>query len=140
MADQTATATEQAAQHEMPAHGAICWTELATKDVEAAKKFYSELLGWTLIESPAAGVAYTEFKVGGRPIGGMFQMTAEFGDAPSHWTSYVAVDDVEACAKRVEELGGKICVPPTDIPNTGRFCVINDPTGATISLIKLSSA
>lgn len=132
MAEQ-ATATTQ----EMPAHGTICWTELTTKDVETAKKFYSELLGWTMNRSAVAGVDYTEFQAGGRPIGGMFQMTAEFGDAPSHWMSYVAVEDVDAAARRVEELGGKVCVPPTDIPNTGRFCVINDPTGATISLITL---
>jgi len=31
-------------------------------------------------------------------------------------------------------------VPATDIPNVGRFCVINDPTGATISLITLKGA
>lgn len=138
---------EQAKAYEMPAHGAICWTELQTKDVEAAKKFYSELLGWTLTKSAATqvdnsecsggGVEYTEFKVGDRPIGGMFQMTPEMGDMPSHWGSYVAVTDVDESAKRVEELGGKICVPPMDIPNVGRFCVINDPTGATISLITL---
>ncbi len=129
---------EATTTHEWHApHGSICWTELTTKDVETAKKFYSELLGWTMTKSAAAGVDYTEFQAGGRPIGGMFQMTDEFGDAPSHWMSYVAVDDVDAAAQRVAELGGNICVPPTDIPNTGRFCVINDPTGATISLITL---
>ncbi|MCA1626496.1 MAG: VOC family protein [Acidobacteria bacterium] len=128
---------EQATAYEMPAHGTICWNELTTKNVEAAKKFYTELFGWTLTKSEAAGVDYTEFQVGGRPFGGMFQMTPEFGDATSHWMAYVAVDDVDAAARRVEELGGKICVPPTDIPNVGRFCVITDPTGATISLITL---
>ena len=131
---------EQATAHEMPAPGTICWNELASKDVEAAKKFYTELLGWKLTESNAAGMAYTEIHAGGRPIGGMYQMTAEFGDAPSHWMAYIAVDNVDAMAKRVEELGGKVCVPPTDIPNVGRFTVITDPTGATISLIKLGGA
>jgi predicted enzyme related to lactoylglutathione lyase len=67
-------------------------------------------------------------------------MGPEFGGAPSHWMAYVAVDDVDAKARRVEELGGKVCVPPTDIPNTGRFCVITDPTGATLSLIALTGA
>ncbi|MBD0325051.1 MAG: VOC family protein [Pyrinomonadaceae bacterium] len=130
-------AEQATATYERPAHGTICWTELSTKDIEAAKKFYSELLGWTLKTSEAGGADYTEFSAGGRPLGGMMQMCAEFGDAPSHWLSYVAVTDVDATAQRVEELGGKICVPPTDIPKVGRFCVINDPTGATISLITL---
>jgi predicted enzyme related to lactoylglutathione lyase len=129
---------EQAKAYEMPAPGSICWTELATKDAETAKKFYAELLGWEMTKSTAAGMDYTEFQIAGRSIGGIFQMTAECGgDAPSHWTSYVAVADVDAAAARVEELGGKISMPPTDIPNVGRFCVINDPTGASIALITL---
>jgi len=52
----------------------------------------------------------------------------------------VAVEDVDETVKRVEALGGKVCVPPTDIPNTGRFAVINDPSGATLSILKLSGA
>ena len=101
----------------------------------------TELLGWKLKGSDAApGMVYNEIMVEGRPCGGMYQMGAEFGNAPSHWMPYVSVDDVDAKAKQVAELGGKVCVPPTDIPNVGRFCVINDPTGATISLIKLTGA
>jgi predicted enzyme related to lactoylglutathione lyase len=127
-------------EHEMPAHGTFCWNELASKDAEAAKKFFAELLGWKFKESNAAGMVYNEIMVGEKPIGGLYQMGAEYGDMPSHWTGYVAVDDVDALAKRVVELGGKVCVPPTDIPNTGRFCVVNDPSGGTISLITLTGA
>lgn len=133
-------AEQATAKQEKPAHGSICWAELGSQDAETAKKFYSELLGWQMETSEAAGMNYTEFNNGGNSIGGIYQMTAECGggaDAPSHWTSYVAVDDVDAVAQRVEELGGTIRVPLMDIPNVGRFCVINDPTGATISLITL---
>ena len=124
-------------EQEMPAHGAFCWNELGSTDAEAAKKFYTELFGWKLKESQAAGMAYSEIVVGGREVGGIYQMMPEQGNMPSHWMPYVAVDDIDASARRVGELGGKVCVPPTDIPNVGRFCVINDPTGTTISLIKL---
>ncbi|HEX8921520.1 MAG TPA: VOC family protein [Pyrinomonadaceae bacterium] len=134
MAEQTATA------HTMPANGAFCWNELSTTDLAAAKKFYQELLGWEIKESQGAGMTYDEIVVGGQHVGGMYQATAESGNAPSHWIAYVAVDDVDARAKQAAELGGKVCVPPTDIPNVGRFCVINDPTGAAISLIKLGGA
>ena len=127
-------------EHAMPTHGTFCWNELASTDAEAAKKFYTELLGWTLKESNAVGMVYNEVVVGRQHIGGMYQMGPEYGGAPSHWIAYVAVEDVEASAKRVEELGGKVCVPPTDIPNTGRFCVITDPAGATLSLITLTGA
>jgi uncharacterized protein len=137
MSEQTATAHDET--HAMPADGTFCWNELATTNLEEAKKFYTQLLGWTLKESKAAGMVYNEIVAAGREAGGMYQMGAECGggDGRSQWITYVAVDDVDAKAKRVEELGGKVTVPPMDIPNVGRFCVISDPTGATISLIKL---
>ena len=126
------------AEHTLPTNGAFCWNELGTTNLEAAKKFYTELLDWKLKDSKFAGMVYNEIVAGGREVGGMFQMTAEFGDTPSHWMAYVAVDDVDDKAKQVVDLGGKVCVPPTDIPNVGRFCIITDPTGATLSLNKLS--
>ena len=134
MAEQTAQA------HAMPATGTFCWYELATTNLEAAKKFYTELFGWKLKESQAAGMVYNEIVAAGQEVGGMYQMGPETGHGPSHWMAYVAVEDVDAKAKQVEELGGKVSVPPTDIPNVGRFCVINDPSGAAISLIKLQGA
>ena len=139
MSEQTATATADETQgHETFPHGMICWTELASKDLEASKKFYGELLGWKLEGSESAGMNYTEIVVGDKHVGGMFQITEECGpDMTSQWRSYVAVDDVDAAAGRVEELGGKVVMQPMDIPNVGRFCVISDPSGATISLIKL---
>ncbi|MBV9210119.1 MAG: VOC family protein [Acidobacteria bacterium] len=135
MSEQTATECDQAKQYEPPKPGTFCWAELGSQDLEAAKKFYSELLGWKMVESKAAGMNYTEIVAGEEHIGGMFQITPEMGgNMPSQWVSYVAVEDVDDAARRVEELGGKISVPPTDIANVGRFCVINDTTGATISL------
>jgi hypothetical protein len=130
------------AEHTIPAAGTFVWNELSSTDVEAAKKFYSELLGWRYKGGDVEGFAYTEFIPAGeeKPVGGMFQMGEEFGGAASHWMSYVSVEDVDASARRAEELGGKVCVPPTDIPNVGRFCVINDPSGATLSLVTLSGA
>lgn len=123
----------------MPANGAFCWNELGTNNLAAAKNFYSELLGWKLKESSSAGMVYNEIHVDGREngVGGMYQMGEECGNMPSNWMSYVAVDDVDAKAKQVEELGGKVQMQPTDIPTVGRFCVITDPTGATLSLITL---
>jgi predicted enzyme related to lactoylglutathione lyase len=141
MSEQTATATAETTQGQNPyPHGSICWTELATQDAEAAKKFYSELLGWKLETSQAAGMNYTEIVVGDKHVGGIYQLDPECeqqANAPSRWMSYVAVDDVDAAAGRVEELGGRVVMQPMDIPNVGRFCIISDPTGATISLIKL---
>lgn len=124
-------------EQRMPVSGSFCWNELATTDSGAAIKFYKELLGWQIEESTAAGMQYNEIVVGGEHVGGIYRMGPEQQGAPSHWMAYVSVDDVDEKARQVWELGGKVCVPPTDIPNVGRFCVINDPTGAAISLITL---
>ena len=47
----------------------------------------------------------------------------------------VTVDDVDTTAGQVETLGGKLLHPPTDIPSVGRFCVLQDPQGATLCAI-----
>ena len=124
----------------MPKHGEVCWTEIASTNLEACKPFYSELFGWNLKKNDSvAEMEYIEFGTaeGKCTAGGMYQMGKEYGDAPSHWMSYVAVDNVDESAEKVKQLGGNVCVPPTDIPNVGRFCVVNDPTGATFSMITL---
>lgn len=138
MSEQTAAATAM-----MPKHGEFCWNDLATTNVESCKQFYGELFGWKFKENNATGMAYTEMSVDGQTyFGGMWQTDQCGAEAasempPPHWMTYIAVDDVDETAAKVVELGGSVCVPPTDIPNTGRFAVINDPTGATISILTL---
>ncbi len=115
--------------------GAFSWNELTTTDIDGAKAFYSELLGWTMEDMPAEGMTYTMLKVGEQEVAGMMATPPEAAGMPSMWGSYVTVDDVDVQAGKVEKLGGKVLVPPRDIPNVGRFCVIQDPQGATLSLI-----
>ncbi len=135
MSEQAIAATEQMA---MPKHGEFCWNNLATNNTEESKSFYAELFGWKFKESNDAGMQYSEISIDGqKQFGGIWQLTEEMGEIKPHWMSWVAVDDVDAMTEKVKELGGNVCVPPTDIPNTGRFVVINDPTGATLSLITL---
>ena len=68
----------------------------------------------------------------------MATLTPEHGDAPPNWLPYVAVDDCDACAAKVSELGGHTLVPPTDVPNVGRFSVFADPAGACLAFIHLT--
>ena len=111
-------------------HGAFSWCELVTKDVNAAKTFYTKLFGWTTEDLAIQGTAYTIIKAGGKEIGGII---AEPG--PMAWGAYVTVDDVDATAKSAEKLGAKLLTPPTDIPEVGRYCIIQDPQGAVIGAI-----
>jgi predicted enzyme related to lactoylglutathione lyase len=81
------------------------------------------------------GMTYTLVKVGGTDVGGIMATPPEAQGMPPMWGVYVTVDNVDATAKTAEKLGVKILVPPTDIPDVGRFCVIQDPQGAVISAI-----
>ncbi|BBI99907.1 hypothetical protein FGKAn22_16000 [Ferrigenium kumadai] len=116
-------------------HGAFSWSELMTMDVEAAKAFYTKLFGWVMEDMKMPGMTYTVIKVGGNGIGGIMAIPKDAKGMPPAWGTYVTVDDVDATAKTAEQLGAKLCVPPTDIPDVGRFCVIQDPQGATINAI-----
>lgn len=128
------------AEFTIPKHGTICWRELTTSDLGKAKEFYKELVGWELENSKIAELMeYPEIHVDGKAIGGMMQMGKEFGDTPSHWMTYVAVEDCDATAEKIKENGGGVCVPPFDAPKVGRISVVNDPAGATFSIIQFVS-
>lgn len=116
-------------------HGAFSWNELMTTDVDAAKAFYAKLFGWGIEDMPMPGMTYAVIKVGSKGIGGIMPISKEAQGMPPMWGGYVTVDDVDLTAKKAAQLGAKLLVPPSDIPNVGRFCVIQDPQGAVISAI-----
>jgi predicted enzyme related to lactoylglutathione lyase len=117
-------------------HGAFSWNELMTTDVDAATKFYAEIFGWESEDYPMEGMTYRVLKVNGEAAGGIMRIPEEAQGMPPMWTVYVTVDDCDATANKIEELGGKILRPPTDIPKIGRFCVLQDPTGGVLCAIK----
>jgi predicted enzyme related to lactoylglutathione lyase len=116
-------------------HGAISWSELLTSDMNAAKSFYGQLFGWAYEDAPMDDKTYTLVKVNGEEVAGIMTTPPEAGQMPPAWGVYVTVDDVDAAAKKAVALGGKVYLPPKDIPEVGRFCVIGDPQGAVISMI-----
>jgi uncharacterized protein len=118
-------------------HGRFVWYELATTDIASAKAFYTDVLGWGTQDVPASAPAYTLFTAGGAAVSGLMELSeaTASGLRPS-WLGYVGVNDVNAAANRIEELGGAVHVPPTEIPNVSRFSVAVDPQMATIALLK----
>ncbi|NVK21847.1 MAG: VOC family protein [Kangiellaceae bacterium] len=118
-------------------HGAFSWAELMTTDTVGAKQFYGQLFGWTFEDMPMEdGEMYNVVMLGEEKVAGIMAMPAQAEGVPPHWGNYITVTDVDAIASKVTELGGTICVPPTDIPNVGRFTMFQDPQGATISAIQ----
>ena len=127
-----------------PKHGSFVWTEIASNDADKCQAFYEAVFEWRFKGGDATpGMDYREFSTGAdRPAGGLYQINPEwFGGnpPPPHFMIYVAVDDVDENAKLATELGGTIIRGPMDIPNVGRMCIIQDPTGAMIATFRMKN-
>lgn len=119
-------------------HGRFVWYELMTTDAEAAAAFYSKVVDWGTLDASLPGMTYGLFTVGEASVSGLMALpeAARKAGAKPRWTGYVGVDDVDATAERVRQLGGAVQVPPTDIPGISRFSVVADPQMATLALVK----
>ena len=122
--------------------GALCWTELTTSDTKAAEAFYTGLFGWTPKHSPAGSpMEYTEFSVAGTPsIGMMPKPPGMPAHIPSYWMPYFQVANCDSSTAKAKELGGKQMIGPNDIPNVGRFAILQDPQGAMFAVFKFAGA
>ncbi len=128
--------TEDPSEAEGP--GAWSWNELWTSDHQDAVQFYEDVFGYTHDQMQMPDGTYFILKQGEQPRGGVMQSPS--AEVPPNWLPYVHVANVDETAARAEGLGGKISWPPTDIPNVGRFAVINDPTGAAIATMQPAQA
>lgn len=118
--------------------GSFVWNELNTRDVPAAKTFYTEVFGWTANDLAMEGMAYTEWKLGDQTVAGMMAMPDMVpAEVPAHWLVYFGVEDTDTSVAKATELGATTLVPPTDIP-PGRFAVLSDPDGAVFAVIKMN--
>src|SRR5262249_44727004 len=125
---------------EMPKPFTFAWDELMTTDPAAAGAFYANVFGWkpravdmggggtyTLLDRPGVKNA----KGDQMSAGGM--MKSPQGVPYSFWLPYIAADNTDKLSERATRLGAKVMVPPTDIPNVGRFACWQDPQGASIA-------
>ena len=128
--------------HRMPnidrhAPGSFCWVELATSHQADAKRFYQSLFGWTADDMPMGpNEFYTMFRLQGRDTGAAYTLKPEMVSqgVPPHWGLYVAVESADKSAARAASLGGKVLAPAFDVFDAGRMAVLQDPTGAAVSL------
>lgn len=120
-------------------NNAVAWTELATRDLARAETFYSGLLGWKTSAHEGGPSAYKVGATADGPVGGLMEMTPDWGDLPSHWAIYLQVENVDATVERAQALGGSVCVPPLDAPGVGRLAMLVDPSGANFYVITFQS-
>jgi predicted enzyme related to lactoylglutathione lyase len=116
--------------------GNFVWYELLTEDCNAAKNFYSQVIGWEAQDAGMTDHAYIIVSAGQYRIGGLMDIPADaraLGVKPC-WTGYIGVDDVGAYTQRVQDAGGKLLRPEQEIPGVGRFAVVADLHGAVFIL------
>jgi uncharacterized protein len=121
------------ARHIMTEHGMISWTDLNTFKVEEAKAFYAAALGMEFQGFDMPQGTYWVALHGGRQAWGIQNMAGRAPEgAPSHWFTYLAVDDVDRRIEGIEALGGKVMAAPFDIPTVGRIAIVQDASGAML--------
>jgi len=116
-----------------PNTGRFVWYELLTTDTKAAMDFYKDVVGWTT--QPFEG-GYEMWVSKQGPLGGIYPLPdqAKKMGAPPHWMAHVEVANVDATIDEARKLDGKVFHGPEDIPKVGRFAVIGDPQGASLSV------
>lgn len=118
-----------------PAIGRFSWNELATTDVDAAFRFYSELFRWEKTSDFDMGPmgAYQMYGQEGIPYGGIYTKPAEV-PGPAYWLCYVRVPDVHEAARATKEGGGKVLVEPMEVPGGDWIVQLADPAGAAFAV------
>ncbi len=130
-------------------NGQLSWNELNTRDSAAARRFWGNVMGWTFSEFEGSPAEYWMMEIDKTGVpnvaddkytGGILTMDENFPDyLPAHWMVYFQVDDTDAAAAKIVELGGSVPVPPFDSA-AGRMAVVNDDQGGTFMIISYSTA
>lgn len=119
-------------------HGEFIWYELMTRDPEAAKAFYDDVVGWTIGSALPGPVEYRQIAAGDDFVGGVLKLTEDMCEngARPVWLGYVGVDDVDLTLAKLQELGGSILMPAKDIPDVGRLAMVADPQGIPFYIMR----
>ncbi|HEY5951388.1 MAG TPA: VOC family protein, partial [Kofleriaceae bacterium] len=121
----------------------FAWDELMTTDPASAIAFYSKVFGWTphSVDMGPGGTYTLLHRPGvtnaqGEQVAAGGLMKSPPGVPYSFWLPYVHVDNTDALCERAARLGAQVTVPPTDIPNVGRFACWLDPQQASIAILQ----
>ncbi len=112
--------------------GTPCWVDYGAADLDAAKAFYAEVLGWSYTGGEPEFGGYLTVTVDGEQAGGMGPQ--QDPDDPPKWMTYFATDDAAATAARIREAGGTVVVEPMEVGPMGTMAIARDPQGNPFGL------
>lgn len=125
----------------MSGFGAFMWNELNSTDVEAAKRFYEKVLGWTAedMPTPDGQGTYVMLRRGEEQVGGMMDLGDLPGvpeGTPSHWFSYVKVEDAQATCDAASGAGGAVVRAPFEIKGIGWIAILRASDGSHFGIMQ----
>lgn len=120
---------------ERPLSGKVIWNDLITEDIDAARRFYGGLFGWTFVETDGpGGREYSVARLGDVYVAGLLAVEKrDDGRKVSRWLPYVSVSDVDDAVRRGVGAGASMAAPARDVA-LGRVAAMIDPQGAVIGL------
>lgn len=112
--------------------GTPSWVDLATPDLDGAKRFYGSLFGWEAQNAgpPEETGGYAFFLLDGRRVAGVSPLMTE--GWPTVWSTYVATDDADGAAQRAAAAGATLLAEPMDIVDAGRMTFLLHPAAGAI--------
>ena len=117
----------------VPGPGEFCWEQLNSPDVDNAKAFYGQVVGWKAMAFP--GGQLETFGVGSKPNEQAATLLPVAAGQPG-WMTFIVVDELAAACQRTLRLGGQVLSEQTLVPGIGAYSVIRDPQGAALGLFK----
>lgn len=112
--------------------GVPCWVDLGTPDIEGAKTFYAGLFDWEYTEQETESTPYIIAHRRGLRAAGMGSLPDV--EMPTVWTTYLAVDDIDITAERIQDADGTLLMDPLNVRGSGRMTMGADPTGAVFGV------
>lgn len=123
----------------MNKYNAIGWFEIPVEDLDRAEAFYQSVLGVELDRQPEQnGVVMSFFPMhedkpgspGALASGEQYSVAREATGVIVYFTA----PDLDDALERVEENGGSVLVPKTDIGEYGYIAWVRDTEGNTVAL------
>ncbi|WP_312473317.1 VOC family protein [Neobacillus sp.] len=106
----------------------ISFFEIAAREGSRSQKFYQTVFNWRITDDgPVMSISGEDAGLNGL----IYNWTRE---EPTYLTLYIKVADISACLEKVSQLGGKVIVPETAIPDFGTFAQFLDLDGNVIGI------